>query len=58
MKTIHKNLELKRNEQLVEFDCNICHKHKKSKLIAKFVDQPSSRICNGCYGQLLVEDKI
>ena len=42
-----------RYEKVVDFNCNMCRKDKKAKLIAVYEDDWSKIICNGCYGRNL-----
>jgi hypothetical protein len=46
--------QLFRFDHLTQFECNVCGETKKSKLIAIRADDWSRKICNGCYGEIIV----
>jgi transcription elongation factor Elf1 len=47
-------MQLFRLNDLKEFNCSMCHRDKKSKMVAiKVKDDGDALICNGCYGQKL-----
>ena len=41
-----------RYEKIVEFNCCLCKRQKKSKLVVILNDNWSKIICNSCYGNL------
>jgi hypothetical protein len=47
-----------RYEELVGFQCCYCGEDKKSKLVARYEDDPTRRVCNGCYGNILAETPL
>jgi hypothetical protein len=42
-----------RYETIVSFNCHICRRNKKSKLVVVYRDDWSKIVCNGCYGRAL-----
>jgi len=46
------DMHLLKLAELLEFNCSICKKDKKSKNVA--LNSAGNPICNGCYGQRLV----
>jgi len=50
-------LQLIRLESVIEFNCLRCGKVKKSKVYAICDNNNSARVCNGCYGNMLANNK-
>jgi len=53
MKEPRNGMQMQKLDKPEEFLCCKCGKVKKSKNIAIIMDDPSKKICNGCYGQTL-----
>lgn len=51
------SLVFQKQEELVEFSCAKCHKHKKSKNIAVVANDKNILLCNGCYGEIMTKSK-
>jgi hypothetical protein len=52
------SLQLYRHKQIANFQCHHCHKDKTSKLAAFKDASLSEPVCNGCHGQINVQQSL